>query len=237
MAYRIDEISKEELTLIVDKSRSKTEVLEQLNYRNPATPLFAKLHDRFRSDNISVDHFCHTRCVEPGLSFAEYIQKHERARSQVIKRKLLKEELLPYRCALCKIGPKWNGKELVLQLDHIDGNHHHNDLPNLRFVCPNCHTQTPTFGRRNNRKRKPNRCSECETIISRRSKWCQKCAAGALKHKRRKVTWPTKEELTTLIKTHTFVALGKQFQVSDNTVRKWCISYGLPTKRAEITKL
>ena len=48
-------------------------------------------------------------------------------------------------CSLCGQGDSWNGKELVLQLDHIDGNSDNNEVSNLRLLCPNCHTQTETY--------------------------------------------------------------------------------------------
>ena len=54
----------------------------------------------------------------------------------------------PETCVLCKIGPKWNGQPLVLQLDHIDGNSDNNLPINLQLLCPNCHTQTETYGSR-----------------------------------------------------------------------------------------
>ena len=46
-----------------------------------------------------------------------------------------------YECE-CGIGPFWNGKRLKLQVDHTDGNRSNNCPENLRFLCPNCHSQT-----------------------------------------------------------------------------------------------
>ena len=53
-----------------------------------------------------------------------------------------------YQCSECGLGDEWNGKPIVLQLDHINGIHNDNRYENLRFLCPNCHSQTPTFGRK-----------------------------------------------------------------------------------------
>ena len=47
------------------------------------------------------------------------------------------------RC-LCGINT-WNDKPLPLELDHVDGNHDNRSRDNLRFLCPNCHAQTPTW--------------------------------------------------------------------------------------------
>lgn len=52
-------------------------------------------------------------------------------------------------CEMCDIGGVWNGKSITLQLDHINGDRTNNDYSNLRLLCPNCHTQTDTYGSKN----------------------------------------------------------------------------------------
>lgn len=65
-----------------------------------------------------------------------------------LRRFILKNNLLPYKCAICGVT-EWNGKTLSLELDHINGINNDNRLENLRFLCPNCHSQTTTYGSRN----------------------------------------------------------------------------------------
>ena len=61
-----------------------------------------------------------------------------------LKNRLLKENILENKCSICGID-EWQGKEISLQLDHIDGDNHNHRLENLRLVCPNCHSQTDTY--------------------------------------------------------------------------------------------
>lgn len=65
-----------------------------------------------------------------------------------LKRRLLREGMLEYRCYLCGLT-EWNGKPITLQLDHINGVHLDHRIQNLRLLCPNCHSQTETFAGRN----------------------------------------------------------------------------------------
>ena len=57
-----------------------------------------------------------------------------------------------YKCSLCQNEGEWMGKTLSLQVDHIDGNSSNNLPNNLRILCPNCHTQTETWGIKNRGK-------------------------------------------------------------------------------------
>lgn len=68
-----------------------------------------------------------------------------------LKKRLVDEKILPYRCAICGNEGEWNSYPLVLQLDHINGINNDNRIENLRFLCPNCHSQTTTFSGRNRR--------------------------------------------------------------------------------------
>jgi 5-methylcytosine-specific restriction endonuclease McrA len=57
------------------------------------------------------------------------------------------KKYVKYQCGLCGIIDEYNSRPITLQLDHIDGDRTNNLLENLRFLCPNCHSQTDTFCR------------------------------------------------------------------------------------------
>ena len=76
---------------------------------------------------------------------------------------LIKNNLIPHKCKICKISPEWRGKPLELVLDRINNEILDNQLDNLRFLCPNCISQIK------------NKSSIFEKQVSSKMVKCQKC--------------------------------------------------------------
>ena len=83
--------------------------------------------------------------VTKKISFTEeqVFQKGKSIRSGTLRKWLLKKR--DYKCEICGLT-KWLDKDITLHVDHIDGDNTNNLLDNLRFICPNCHQQTETWG-------------------------------------------------------------------------------------------
>lgn len=60
------------------------------------------------------------------------------------------------KCSVCGVET-WMGKEIVMIVDHIDGNSDNTKIENFRLVCPMCDSQLPTFKGRNRGKGRHNR--------------------------------------------------------------------------------
>ncbi len=71
-----------------------------------------------------------------------------------LKRRIIEEKLLEYKCVCCGNIGEHNSQPLTLQLDHINGVNNDHRLENLRFLCPNCHTQQDTYAAKNILKQK-----------------------------------------------------------------------------------
>lgn len=78
-----------------------------------------------------------------------------------------------------------------------------------------------------------NHCSVCGKEISLDAKMCPVCFAKSA----RKTQWPERGELKELIRTKSFLEIGRMFNVSDSAIRKWCKFYHLPYKKTEIKKM
>lgn len=83
---------------------------------------------------------------------------------------------------------------------------------------------------RTKNKLKQNYCCDCGKTITHNATRCPECC----RINQRTVKRPTREELKKLIRTESFVKIGKMFNVSDNAIRKWCKMYDLPFRVKDI---
>ena len=93
--------------------------------------------------------YCSAKCqkeFEYKKRVSEWLKNKTEMSKQGIRKYLT--ETRGYKCEHCGIS-EHNNKPLVLQVEHIDGHSENNRPENLCFLCPNCHSQTPTFCNKN----------------------------------------------------------------------------------------
>ena len=98
--------------------------------------------------NLDISHFLPTNVGKNIIRLAdeEVFCVNTQIDKSTVRKRFLK--VIDYKCSECGIF-EWNGKPLILEMDHIDGNRNNHTLNNLRLLCPNCHSQTNTFGSKN----------------------------------------------------------------------------------------
>lgn len=85
------------------------------------------------------------------------------------------------------------------------------------------------------RKQKQDTCIDCGVPVSRGAVRCRSCAAVARNQKKdNESNKPSRETLKEEIRHNSFLSLGKKYMVSDNAIRKWCVSYDLPSRKQDI---
>lgn len=115
-----------------------------------------QIHKRCKELNIDYSHLSNTNPItkrKPQKQEIDNIlvKNSTYLNRTALKKRLISEGLLEYKCVICGNRGIWNNYPLTLQLDHINGINNDNRLENLRFLCPNCHSQTTTFSGRNKR--------------------------------------------------------------------------------------
>lgn len=149
-------IDKKELKSIVEKSTSISEVLLHFNLANKGGN-YKTLKSRLDRDKINYNHIPqglnHNKGNRRGgvqsLKDEEVFKTESTYSRHSLKKRIIKNNFIPYKCQICNLHPLWMEKELILILDHINGIFNDNRLENLRFLCPNCNSQTSTFAGRN----------------------------------------------------------------------------------------
>lgn len=149
--------SREEIKLAIDSSQTFKECLEKLGFRTGKNIITLKriiseqkLENEFtqlrqRSENFQKNVIQKSLFKRVFSNEEMFCENSPRCRD-VVRNRILKDKLIPYTCAICGNNGEYNGKPLSLQLDHINGVNNDNRLENLRFLCPNCHSQTETYG-------------------------------------------------------------------------------------------
>lgn len=154
MENKIYKLSDEQFVELLKKSSTISEVLFKLGYTVKGNS-WGYSQVKRRMDDLNLDHsifkgksaIIKTTKLN-NVKKEDILKENCKHQRTVLRRYIIKNNLIPYKCAICGCT-EWQGKTLSLELDHINGINNDNRLENLRFLCPNCHSQTSTYGSRN----------------------------------------------------------------------------------------
>lgn len=232
--------AKEELEIIIKESVSLREVLTKANLNNKGGASYLKLKKFIKENNINTDHFLgmgHSKTINnlneynkiTKIPIENILVENSTYQTSKLSKRLREEKLLEYKCSKCSLGNEWNSQPLTLHVDHINGVHNDHRLHNLRFLCPNCHSQTSTYCGRNASKglsrikvrriKKTYLCPKCNgKMADKRSKSCNACQAHQTK-----ANYPPMIELIKMVEELGYVQAGKRLGVSNNAVKKYIL--------------
>ena len=211
--------TKEFLQSIVNQCNSWAEVCVKLGIK-PISGAQGHIIKRAKFFGIEFKHF-RGRGWAKGLILKrkptqQYLIKNiaqENISSSHLRTRLLNENIKQPICEHCGLK-EWQGQSIPLELDHKNCDCLDNRLENLQILCPNCHA----LKHKNESKQKK--------LFQQTSRNTPKTYKP--RPNKRKVIRPSKEELEILLlKNKNWCAIGRQYGVSDNAVRKWARWYGL----------
>lgn len=242
-----------ELQQIVNNSSSLCEVVQKLGL-SVGGGTIDTLKKRMQLHNINtstldanrilanasrLNAFCNSKKIDNN-GLKKKLTTNSKCNRVDLKNQLIASGMLINKCYECGIMDMWNGKPIILHIDHINGINTDNRLNNLRILCPNCHSQTTTYCGKNAKKVKcVYKCLDCNTNITRGAKtgYCRKCNQ---KHSASNRAMDTKiinkQTLIEMVLKYPITKIAFEHTVSDNTIRKWLRKYDLPYKKVDIDK-
>ena len=147
--YSVDQLKE-----AVAKSFCMSDVCRELNI-TVCTFNFKRIQKLMTENEISNNHFDIKKTLrrgKPTWSEQDIFCEHSLAYRSQLRKHAKRNGMYDGKCAICGICDIWNGKPLTIELDHINGICDDNRKENLRWLCPNCHSQTPTHKNSSNRR-------------------------------------------------------------------------------------
>lgn len=156
MTNKIYELTDEQFISLIKNSTNISEVLFKLGYTVKGNSwAYSLVRRRMDELNLKIQDFKGKNAIKTGsektIDPNKLMSSNSKHTRTVLRRYIINNNLVPYKCAICGCV-EWQGKTLSLELDHINGINNDNRLENLRFLCPNCHSQTTTYGSRNQQR-------------------------------------------------------------------------------------
>ena len=138
------ELNDDEFVLLYKKCKSIYKLMESLDYNKNDRNQWERIVNKLRNLNA----YAPIRANDLSIVL---VKNSPYVLTSLVRQRLINQGIIKYEC-LCGNKGEWMGKKITLQLDHINGDNKDHRKENLRFLCPNCHSQTRTYGSKNQKK-------------------------------------------------------------------------------------
>lgn len=138
--------SKEEFVVVCESSSSMADAAVKLGMRFTTFKRYAMLYDCYRTNQGCKGYKKPSPLKIPVQDILNGL--HPQYQTRKLRIRLLHEGYKANQCEVCKLS-NWFGREIIIELHHIDGNPQNHSLNNLQMLCPNCHSQTDNFRGKN----------------------------------------------------------------------------------------
>lgn len=253
-------ISDEDFTNLVKNSKKKKDISDFFGVENVGS-INEAIRNRIAKLNLDTSHFMSrieastlARLVTKDIFEKEWLVANSSRNVSDVKKYLVKYDFLKYSCEGCDNTGLWKNASLTLQLEHKDGDNSNNQIENLCFLCPNCHSQTETFAGRNTKTKKralsrsltdedikntiPNVRSKGELLkyfgmsvsgdaYTRINRILKENPELKFKDQKTKITWPSPFELQKLLWEKPTSQIANDLGISDKAVEKHAKKHGL----------
>ena len=141
--------TKEQIQEIVNSSLSNREVARKLGYSPNGGGTMQSIKRMYQEYDIDTSHFTGQLWNKGVYDYDSFTTNSYKKNGKSLRQPLV--DIRGQRCECCGLT-EWLGQPINLEVHHINGDRTDNRLENLQLLCPNCHSYTPTFKRKGNKR-------------------------------------------------------------------------------------